>query len=162
MMRRQNNLRKKGLSNKKRVLPLRVFFNASVILAGFYSPTGGSAKLLKWQKQKIITGVISEIVLDEVVRRSVKIGLTPERAKQLTVSHFPKIAQAPLAKLVAKQKQIIVDHGDAHLLASSIQIKADYLVSLDKKHILSLKGKVKKFKIVSPKELIELLSLVKE
>ncbi|MBI5123209.1 hypothetical protein HZA75_05110, partial [Candidatus Roizmanbacteria bacterium] len=37
-----------------------VFFNASVIIAGFISPTGGSAKLLQWTKENKITGVISE------------------------------------------------------------------------------------------------------
>lgn len=55
----------------------------------------------------------------------------------------------------------MINQGDSHVLASALELDVDYLVSLDKKHILALKGKIKKFAIVSPKELIEKLQIIR-
>lgn len=137
-----------------------VFFNASVILAGLYSPSGGSAKLLKLIKQKLINGVISEIVFDETVKHASKIRLKKEEVKKLVLTIFSNICPAPKEKTVNRYKKVVIDYGDTHLLASAKEIKADYLVSLDKKHILVLQKKIKEIKIVSPKQLIKKLSKI--
>src|SRR3989344_373752 len=108
-----------------------IFFNASVILAGIYSPKGGSAKILKYAKLGKIKGLISEIVFNEVIRNSSKIR---------------------------KYEEVVTDIGDTHLIASAKSYSADFLVSLDKKHILILKNKIRKPKIVTPGELIEVIS----
>lgn len=137
-----------------------VFFNASVILAGLYSPSGGSAKLLKLSKQKLIKGVISEIVFDETVKHASKIRLKKEEVKKLVLTIFSNIYPAPKEKTVNRYKKVVIDYGDAHLLASAKEIKADFLVTLDKKHLLVLQKKIKKIRIVSPKQLIEKLSKI--
>jgi len=54
-----------------------VFFNASVILAGLKSPLGGSGQILQMSKKKQIKVVISEMIMDEVLRNTAKVGLTP-------------------------------------------------------------------------------------
>jgi putative PIN family toxin of toxin-antitoxin system len=133
-----------------------VFFNASVILAGLKSPNGGSAKLLNWVKEKKIIGIISEIVIEEVLKNTNKIFLTKEKALKL-ISQIFLIVKSPNKKYFSVFKDIVLDEGDIHLLVSAKNVKANFLVSLDKKHILSLKNKIKDFKIVSPKELIEFL-----
>ena len=51
--------------------------------------------------------------------------------------------------------KLVKDFGDIHLFESAESLRVDYLVSLDKKHVLSLARKVKSFKIVSPGGLIE-------
>lgn len=132
---------------KPKSLGKRVLFNASVVIAGHYSLNGGSAKLLSWVASKKIVGVISETILDEVNRH------VPGHT-----NIFEIIAPAPNANIVRKRQQIVVDPGDAHLLATADETAPDFLVSLDKKHILLLRSKIKKPKIVSPKELIEILS----
>lgn len=134
-----------------------VFFNASVILAGLYSPSGGSGKLLSWVKGGKISGLISEIVLDEVCRRAPKIKQTSQRAKAEVTKIFFKITEAPKQSIVSLFDRIIIDRGDSHVLASCSDNKADYLVTLDKKHLLILQKKITEFHIVSPKELIEKL-----
>jgi putative PIN family toxin of toxin-antitoxin system len=133
-----------------------VFFNASVILAGLKSPNGGSAKLLNWVKENKIIGIISEIVIEEVLKNTNKIFLTKEKALKL-ISQIFLIVKSPNKKYFSVFKDIVLDEGDIHLLVSAKNVKANFLVSLDKKHILSLKNKIKDFKIVSPKELIEFL-----
>jgi len=70
---------------------------------------------------------------------------------------FQKIYPAPKKSNVLFFYEKVIDCGDAHVLACARETKADFLVSLDKKHILILKGKIKKLKIVSPGELIEII-----
>lgn len=138
-----------------------VFFNASVILAGLFSRSGGSAKLLKWVRQKKITGIISEIVLDEVIRKAPKIRLSAGEAQRLTITTFSQVLPAPEDRKVTAQKRFVFDQDDAHILASAKQARANFLVTLDKKHLLILQNKIKWTKIVSPKQLIETLSAKK-
>lgn len=134
-----------------------VFFNASVILSGLFSPKGGSAKLLYWSKKKMILGIISEIVLDEVLCHASKIKLTQAEAKRKVFTIFSQIVPAPKQTNVNLYKKNVLDYGDTHLLASAKEVKANFLATLDKKHLLVLQKKIKKIKIVSPKQLIEKL-----
>lgn len=129
----------------------KVLFNASVIIAGHFSPNGGSGKLLSWVKSEKITGIISETILDEAKRHLEKYQPV-----------FETVAPAPNVNLVKKYQEIVLDPGDAHLLASAEEIAADFLVSLDKKHVLCLQDKIKKPQIVSPKEFIETLSWIQK
>ena len=141
----------------KKLFSPKVFFNASVILAGLRSPTGGSAKLLNWAKTGHITGIISEIIVDEVTRRSPKLGIKPDLAQKHIRTNFT-IKPIPPEKLLAKYHRMVVDQGDAHVFASAQAPGSQFLVSLDKKHILTLQSKIRILKIVSPGELIQILS----
>jgi predicted nucleic acid-binding protein len=132
----------------------KVFFNASVILAGLKSPAGGSGKLLNWCRNQKINGVISEIVADEATRHADKIGVKPAHLQLTLKTIFSQIFDAPAEKNAIKFGKIVVDPGDAHILASCYEIKPNFLVTLDKKHLLILQGKIKWIKIVSPGELI--------
>jgi len=142
---------------KKVKLCPRVLFNASVILAGLKSPFGGSAKLLDWCQKKKIKGIISEIILDEVIRNLPKIKMEKRKCQKIILG-FEKIYPSPDIFNVQKYKRIVIHYGDAHLLASAQETKADFLATLDKKHLLILKNKIKKPGIVSPGQLIEKLS----
>lgn len=135
----------------------RVLFNASVILAGLKSPKGGSAKLLSFCKKGTLVGKISEIILEEILRNAPRIGFDEETIIQKISKIFPRITSPPGKALVDKYKTISLDLGDAHVLASAKEENADFLVTLDKKHLLVLKNKIKEFEIVSPGELIEIL-----
>lgn len=146
------------MPNKQKSSQKRVFFNASVVLAGFRSPTGGSAKLLAWSKAKKINGIVSEIVVDEVARHASKIGFAKNKVKILIETTFGQIETAPEAQAVEKYRKIVVDPGDAHILASCNETQMDFLVTLDKKHLLILQKKIKWVRIVSPAELIDALS----
>jgi len=56
-------------------------------------------------------------------------------------------------------EQTVIDSSDAHVLASAKENKVEFLVTLDKKHLLILKDKIKQFRIVSPGQLIEILGI---
>lgn len=134
--------------------PPVVLFNASVILAGIKSPTGGSGKLLSWSKDRKINGLISEIILDESMRNGPRIGVEPMSVAKQIKNFGIGIRASPDSSVVDKFKNIVIDLGDAHVLASAREQKADFLATLDKKHLLILQKAVKQFKIVSPGELI--------
>ena len=138
---------------KKRV---RVFFNASVILAGLHSPNGASGKLLSWVKKQNIIGIISEIVWNEVMKNTQKLGLSQEKTKEWIQAYF-SIVSAPEQHKFSLYNKIAIDSGDIHLFVSAESIQSDYLVSLDKKHVLKLQKQISFFRIVSPAELIERL-----
>ncbi len=142
----------------KNNLPPRVFFNASVIIAGLKSPGGGSAKLLKYAKQKQIIGIISEIIMDEVLRHRDKLKTSKfEIVKNLKMI-FSSINPAPSTPEVEKWQKVVIDAGDAHVLAATKESNSHFLVTLDQKHLLVLQNKVINFHIVSPKQLIEYLN----
>lgn len=134
---------------------MKVFFNASVILAGIYSPDGGSALILKKVRDGQIEGVISELIFDEAVRHAQKIGLSERDLEEKILSFFDNPLGAPNFSEFGK---IVIDPGDAHVLTSAVEEKCDVLVTLDKKHLLVLKGKVKGLEILTPGELLEKLS----
>src|SRR3989344_1912513 len=142
------------MKNKRKVSKKRIFFNASVILAGFKSPFGGSAKILSWCKSKKIEGLVSELVVDEVIRNAQRMGFDYNEISLLVENIFDSFETAPNAETVKKYQKIVIDFGDAHVLASCHEAKADFLVTLDKKHLLILQNKIKWVRIVSPAELL--------
>ena len=141
---------------KKKKSPLFVFFNASVILAGLKSQKGASANLLSLAQKRKIEGTISEIVIDEVLRHTTKMGLNPKSVTRIIRDSF-KIIKAPDEITVNTFKNIVIDLGDAHILASTCESRSKFLVTLDKKHILSLKNKIKEYQIISPGDLFNLI-----
>lgn len=134
--------------------PTLVLFNASVVLAGLKSPTGGSAKVISWVGKGKIKGIISETILDEILRNASKIGFEKVELEK-SIKKIFQITKEPKTETVDQFKSIVLNFGDAHVLASCKQSKADILVTLDQKHLLVLKNQIKKFKIVTPGQLIE-------
>ncbi len=135
----------------------KVLFNASVILAGLHSPKGGSGALLAWAKKGKIQAFTSEIVIDETIRNLTKIKVSKKLFNKKLKGMFKDISPPPDKKSVDRFRKVVVDIGDAHLFASAKESRVEYLVSLDKKHVLSLKKKFRKPKIIDPGELIEIL-----
>src|SRR3989338_2331717 len=134
----------------------KVFLDSSVIIAGVSSATGVSQIILKLSKERKIAVAISEIVLQEVIRNLKK--KLPERKsiqflKFLAESNFKKIHFEKESEILKYQG--ITNEKDIHVLAAAFMSKADYLVTLDKKHLLKLNQEDFPFKIVTPGEMLE-------
>lgn len=143
------------MKKRQKNLKLKILFNASVVLSGINSPKGGSAVLLNFVKIRKLNGIISETILDEILRHSAKFGLTRGEMSKFCLEIFPETASAPSEREVKKYYKTVIDEGDAHILASCEREKVDFLVTLDKKHLLILKGRIKDLKIMTPGELIK-------
>lgn len=146
------------MKKKQKILRIRVLFNASVVLSGINSPKGGSAKTLSFVEKGLINGTISEVILDEILRHSGKFDISKNDIFNYTGNIFKKVLVAPSEIYVKKCGNKVIDEGDAHILATCLENNIPYLVTLDKKHLLVLKGKIKGLTILTPGELIKMLS----
>ena len=139
--------------NQKSLKP-KVLFNASVILSGWNCPSGGSAAVLKLAEKEEVSPIISEVIWDEVCRHIGKIKMDLDEAERKRKKELGNLILAPEKKTVKRYMKIVIDEGDAHVLATAWEQRVDFLVTLDKKHLLVLKDKVKDFEIVTPGELL--------
>jgi predicted nucleic acid-binding protein len=137
---------------------MRVYFDASIIIAGLLSPTGGSAQLFRFIKLGIITGITSQTAIEEVLEED-----KPKRIKRSMEEIEQFIAESGLIVREAITEEEIgpyqdqVDREDAHLIAGAKLTKCTHLVTLDKKHLLrpDIQEKFLPLRIVSPKEVLE-------
>ncbi|MBI2028600.1 MAG: putative toxin-antitoxin system toxin component, PIN family [Candidatus Levybacteria bacterium] len=139
---------------------MRVFFDASIIIAALLSPSGGSSLLFEYVKQERIVGLTSQTVIDEI--------LEEEKYKKLNKSRNEIVQFVAQSGLIIREAigieeisslQGQVDLDDAHLIAGAVQTKSAYLVTLDKKHLLreDIRQKFLPLRILSPKELLQKL-----
>lgn len=135
---------------------IKIFIDTSVLLAGLNSPQGGSAVILGMIKKRTVKGFVSSLVIKEVCRN--------------LANKFPKINQTEWIKFIAKSNlekvkinsendikrfRSFTVEKDVHVLAGAFLSHADYLISLDKKHLLSVNNRSLPFKIYSPKLFLE-------
>jgi len=142
---------------------MRVFFDASVIIAALLSPTDGSALLLQFIKTGAIAGIISQTVIEEIVEEDKrnKLYKTKEEIEQF-IAESGLVVNEAITLDEIKPYQNMIDEEDAHLIAGANLTKCSYLVSFDKKHVLrkDIKKRFLPLIIVNPKGLLE--ELVKE
>lgn len=137
---------------------MRVYFDASVIIAALLSPTGGSAQLFKLIKAGVIDGITSLTVIQEILEedKSKRIKKSKEEIEQF-IAESGLIVREVITALEIVPYQTQVDVEDAHLIAGAVLTKCTHLVTLDKKHLLreDIKQKFLPLRIVSPKEILE-------
>ena len=111
-----------------------LFFDSSCLIAAAGSPTGGSSLLLAICARGFLRGTVSHAVLAEA-EGNILSNLPPQaltRYRQeilsipLTVAPIPSTAEREAAAPVTGEK-------DAHVLASALRVRADYLITLDKR-----------------------------
>ncbi len=136
----------------------KIFFDASVIIAAILSPTGGSAKLLSFAKNKGLVAITSQTVIDEVIDHTEKIHKTSKEifsyVKESRILVRERVTHGEIEKLSG-----VVDPTDAHLVVGARGSVCQYLVTLDKKHLLrkDVQKMVAPLRIVNPKELLRKL-----
>jgi putative PIN family toxin of toxin-antitoxin system len=137
---------------------MRVFFDASVLIAALLSPTGGSALLLSFIKAGRLVGVTSQTVIEEVLEEDKPKKLHKTSAE---IEQFIATSGLVVRETVALQEiepyQHLIDPEDAHLIAGAVLTNCSHLVSLDKKHVLidAVRTRFLPLKIVSPKDMLE-------
>lgn len=137
---------------------MRVFFDASVVIAALLSPTGGSNKLFKLISLGLIKGITSQNVIDEVLEEKHfhKIKRSKEEVKNFIANSNLIVRQQVTFREVEPYQNLIAQE-DGHLITGAVLTKSRYLVTLDKKHLLTseIKEKFLPLRIVSPKDLLE-------
>ena len=137
---------------------MRVFFDASVIIAALLSAGGGSSQLLKYIKFGKITGIVSQTVIEEIIEEDKfrKIKKSRREIEQFILDSR-LIVRKPISADEIEPYQGLVDIEDAHLIAGANLTRCRHLVTLDKKHLLrpDIQKKFLPLKIVSPGQLLE-------
>lgn len=135
---------------------IKIYLDASVIVPAMLSSVGGSAKLIKFIKLGLVVGITSQNVIEEIERNSVKINKSTQEIRQFIQKNLILIRKKISTGDYAEYKNII-DIKDAHVVAGARLTKCDYLVTLDKKHLLKedIQKRFLPLKIVSPKQLLK-------
>jgi putative PIN family toxin of toxin-antitoxin system len=130
------------------------FIDASVILAALGSKSGGSSQVLKLIRKRKIDGVISQAVVEEVFRNAYKIKINEGEVSMLITKSLLKVIPAPTSVEVEKYSGEVVEK-DSHVVASAVKSKANVVITLDKKHLLSVK--IRGLNILTPGEFLKIL-----
>lgn len=135
---------------------MRVFFDASVIIAALLSPTGGSSLLFQYIKIGRIKGITSQTAIGEVLDKAIKLRKSKEELENF-IAHSGLVVRKSITLDEIAGYQGMVDKEDAHLIAGSHLTKCTHLVTLDKKHLLrsDIQKAFLPLIIISPKQLLE-------
>jgi len=130
------------------------FIDASVILAALGSKSGGSSQILKLIRKNKLDGITSQAIVEEVSRNTYKIKIVESEVSRLISISSLKVIPAPTSEEVEKYLDVTAAK-DAHVVASAIKSKANVVITLDKKHLLS--KKIKGLGILTPGEFLKIL-----
>jgi predicted nucleic acid-binding protein len=136
----------------------RIFLDSSVFFSAVYSAKGHSRDLLLMAAKEEITLVVSQLVIDETHRNIAE--LFPEKLffldRVLEAIPFEYIRPTKRQVLAAAE---VTAFKDAPIVAAAKRSKVDFLVTLDRKHLLG-KPEIAEYlgaPIVSPKEAVKAL-----
>lgn len=113
-----------------------VFLDASVLIAGSHSASGGSALAIRvCQGGKYRAAVSRLVVLEARVNIAEKLGQEDllNLYRHLAALQ-PHIVPPPAAARLA-ECALLVGQKDAHVLAAALECAASYLLTLDKHHL---------------------------
>lgn len=132
----------------------KLFLDSSVLFTAVNSPIGASAKLFTLKNTQLI---VSQLVLTEVERNVRKKLLDYHLKRFFVLADKLKIINLSINYSLAKKAGKIIVKKDVFILCQAKQSKADYLITLDKKHFL--KEEVRQFirptLILTPKEFLK-------
>jgi predicted nucleic acid-binding protein len=118
--------------------PTKLFFDASILIAGAHSPTGGSGYLLEVCRRGRFKPVVTRLVLTEA-ERNIKAKLGEE-----DLLHFYQLLGAvdfaiepPISAREITDYSHLIQEKDAHVLAAAVRSSAQFLLTLDTKHFMT-------------------------
>jgi predicted nucleic acid-binding protein len=140
----------------------QLFFDASVLVAGAHSKTGGSALLLEACKLGGFRAQVSSLVILEathVLERDF-----PHRSLARLYLFLAEIdwqlVPVPSGKSL-KRYSSLIDAKDLHVLAAAVEGGSDFLLTLDRRHILAAAERVEEadlsIEILTPGAFIRLV-----
>ena len=117
------------------------FVDTSVFIASAYSDTGASREIFRYAIRKELQVVVNQLVLEEVRRnlssKRPEAGTFFEAIKKLIPLTMIDPTQAE-----ATEMEAYTATKDAPHLASAKKAKVDYVVSLDRKHMVSIRSQI--------------------
>lgn len=136
---------------------LRVVVDTSVFVAGYLtkSSTSQAAQIIARWRSGDFCLIMSRHILEEIVAKFIEKGISEDRILEFVKAIGSLALNVPGDYVVYRLDD--VDPDDNMLLAAAQEGAADYLVSLDAKHVLPLKHH-KGTQIVNPSLFLSILS----
>ena len=143
----------------------RVFLDASVFIAAAGSASGGSSLILEVCRGIRFSAVTTRMILLEA-RRNIRKKLSSEailRFYKEIANLDPEIIKPPTEERLSQYNDIIA-LKDQHVLASALEGKAAFLITLDRKHFQTETIRQANLSIIimTPKEFLELVKKYKD
>lgn len=137
-----------------------VFLDSNVIFSGLHSPEGPPGDILRYLIEGKITVVVSQQVLEEVVRTfKKKLPRALPALREFLLNSPLKVVGDPEPDEVARWAGVMQE-GDASILAAAIAAGPDFFVTGDSHFLNNTQlEKESTMAICSPSELIDNLSL---
>ena len=138
----------------------RVFLDANVYFAGFFSGEGASFVVLELARRKKMQVVATKLVLREADRNLRK------KAKPKILKKFRRFLQQTkiivmpaLADVILRKYEPFIHPKDVPVLAAAVESKVDYLITLDRRHFFDEKVRkcVGKTKVLTPGDFIRIV-----
>lgn len=119
---------------------IRLFLDANIFVAAAASLQGGSALLLETGKKNRLEVVSSHLALLEAERNiRKKLPLHALKRFHHLLQEVPLlIVPSPSAEEV-RRYETLIHEKDAPILAAAVSSRADFLITLDRRHLLSEK-----------------------
>lgn len=135
----------------------QVFLDANVYVAGFVSETGASAFVLELAQRGKIHLLANRWVLRET-ERNLRLKANPKILKSFRrfIRQTKIYPLDPPSEASLEKYEPFIHPKDVSVLAAALEAKADFLLTLDRRHfltaqVLSLPGKTK---ILTPGEFV--------
>lgn len=115
-----------------------LFLDASVMVAAAHSPSGGSSLIIEvCQGGRFRALLSSKVILEARVNIAEKFGeIELVRFYQQLAGLEPEIIPSSSSERLA-ECTTIVGEKDAHVLAAALDCRADYLLTLDRRHLIT-------------------------
>ena len=137
----------------------RVFLDANIYFCGFFSKEGASAVILKLARRKKLNLIASHLVLLEADRN------LRRKTTRKTVKAFHRFLKEtkievvpPPEDKILKRYESYIHPKDVPVLTAACEAKAQYLITLDRKHFLrdEVLSCAHKIKILTPGDFLHL------
>jgi len=134
---------------------IRAFIDASVLFAASLSPTGASREIIRQSVRGQVTLVASKLVYEEVEKN------LADKAPEALPAFRQFLDTVPFETVRPTKRQVLQAarysaFKDAPMVAAAKRARVDYLVSLDRRHLVGVREVAQRsgLRIVLPSEFL--------
>jgi predicted nucleic acid-binding protein len=133
-----------------------VFFDSSCLIAAAGSPSGGSGFLLALCSRRLLNAAVSQPVLLEAQGNiQAKLGEEAIKRFQNFLAIVPFALAALPEKAELKRLRKLINKKDVHVVAAALEVRAAYLLALDKGLVLEVNEANLDIQALSPGDFIK-------
>jgi uncharacterized protein len=136
---------------------VRIVLDTNIYISALLSAQGATAKLVNaWLNDKFVL-ITSEEQLNELTRAANYDRLRPRIGREQAEELIETLSATALLVIPSENVNLSRDPDDNRIIATAMAGKANYLVTGDKRDLLSLKS-AQSIPVITPRAMLELLN----